>query len=181
MCITIRPQHMHDFNFFSSRPINPAEAWLRVDCDDTVLFRSKMEASALTLRNFCEGPKWVVAVIVDQLGLASYVVQVHGGQKWKRHVDHLRDTTGLSAELELTGPEDDMSDVLVWPLVNSSSTNHPHRQSNTTLQQLDSERNKILDNWTKPMIEPNVEFPDALGNLDFGRKYFCRISSVRLL
>ena len=92
-----------------------------------------MEASALTLKNFCEGPKWVFAVVVDQLGLVSYVVRVHGGQKWKRHVDHLRDATGMSAELELTGPEDDMSDVPLRPLVNTSSTNGPHRQSNTTL------------------------------------------------
>ena len=38
-----------------------------------------------------------------------------------------------------------------------------------------------LDNWTKPIIEPIVEFADAMGNLDLGRKYLCCISSVLLL
>ena len=52
-------------------------------------------------------------------------------------MDHLHDASGLSAKLELTGAEDDMSDVSVRPLVNSSSTYQPHRQSNTTSQQLD--------------------------------------------
>ena len=41
-------------------------------------------------RNFRDGSCWVKAVIADQLGPVSYLVQLENGDYWRRHVDHLR-------------------------------------------------------------------------------------------
>ena len=30
------------------------------------------------------------ATVVDQLGPQSFLVQLHGGETWRRHIDHLR-------------------------------------------------------------------------------------------
>ena len=40
-------------------------------------------------RNLRDGPPWVPGVVVQVLGPLSYVIQVQGGQRWKRHVDYI--------------------------------------------------------------------------------------------
>ena len=46
------------------------------------------------VRNFRPaGPKWIPGVILKQTGPVSFVVQVENGLVWKRHVDHLRQST----------------------------------------------------------------------------------------
>ena len=42
------------------------------------------------VRQFRAGPKWIPGTILKQTGPLSYIVKVHNGLEWKRHVDHLR-------------------------------------------------------------------------------------------
>ena len=42
------------------------------------------------VRNFCAGDKWIAGTIMERTGPLSYLVQVTGGQMWKRHIDQLR-------------------------------------------------------------------------------------------
>ena len=42
------------------------------------------------IRNLCPGDKWIPGTIIERTGPLSYLVQVAGGQTWKRHIDHLR-------------------------------------------------------------------------------------------
>ena len=42
-------------------------------------------------RSFGSGSNWVSGVIVWQLGPVTYPVNVSKGQRWKRHVDHLKE------------------------------------------------------------------------------------------
>ena len=41
--------------------------------------------------NLRPGPKWIPGTIVGRNGPLSYVVQVEGGQVWKRHIEQLRE------------------------------------------------------------------------------------------
>ena len=41
-------------------------------------------------RNYRDGPKWMVGVVVECKGPLSYVVQVNHGMLWRRHLDQLR-------------------------------------------------------------------------------------------
>ena len=52
--------------------------------------------------NMREGPKWRPGVVVEQLGPLTYLVEVQGGLKWKRHSGHLRDGSGVPPELLTT-------------------------------------------------------------------------------
>ena len=48
-----------------------------------------------------DGPPWVPGVVVKVLGPLSFVIQVQGGQRWKRHVGHIREGPSmLSVTLE---------------------------------------------------------------------------------
>ena len=43
-------------------------------------------------RNHRPGPDWIPGTIVDVLGPVTYVVEIEeGGQRWKRHIDQLKD------------------------------------------------------------------------------------------
>ena len=42
------------------------------------------------VRNLRPGDKWIPGTIIERTGPLSYLVQVAGGQTWKRHIDHLR-------------------------------------------------------------------------------------------
>ena len=58
----------------------------------------------LTVRNFGDGPQWVPGGIVKVLRQLSYVVQVRCGQRWKQHVDHIREgpsVQSLNPEAEI--------------------------------------------------------------------------------
>lgn len=40
-------------------------------------------------RNLRRGPRWVLGTVIERKGPLTYLVQVIGGAIWKRHVDHL--------------------------------------------------------------------------------------------
>ena len=44
-------------------------------------------------KNLLAGPRWRKGVICDKLGSRSYLVEVHGGELWRRHIDQLRTGT----------------------------------------------------------------------------------------
>jgi len=49
-------------------------------------------------RNLRDGPRWVLGTIVERRGPLSYLVQVADGVIWRRHVDHLLETTDSPQE-----------------------------------------------------------------------------------
>ena len=52
--------------------------------------RSFQIGQSVWARNYRDGPDWVPATIVDQLGPLSYLVRLQQGELWRRHIDHLR-------------------------------------------------------------------------------------------
>ena len=40
-------------------------------------------------RNFLSDPKWISGTIIGQQGPLSYLVQIRGGRRWRRHADQL--------------------------------------------------------------------------------------------
>ena len=47
------------------------------------------------VRNLRPGPEWVPAVVVEQLGPVSYLVETADHQLWRRHQDHLKEFRDL--------------------------------------------------------------------------------------
>ena len=65
--------------------------------------------------NMREGSKWRPGVVVEQLGPLTYLVEVQGGFKWKRHSDHLCDGSGVPPALQVTNSDEDISDDTYYP------------------------------------------------------------------
>ena len=73
------------------------------------------------MRNLRSGPKWIPGVIVQKLGPVTYMVQVDGGERLKKHVDQIR-RQGIRGEdtiEEFPGPEvvEELDDLEVEQLV----------------------------------------------------------------
>ena len=54
-------------------------------------------------KNLCPGPNWIPAVVEQRLGPLSYLVKTQNGQKWRRHVDHLKE---IPSEQASDSPEE---------------------------------------------------------------------------
>ena len=65
--------------------------------------------------NMREGLKWRPGVVVEQLGLLTYLVEVQGGFKWKRHSDYLRDGSAVPTDLQVTDLDEEISDDTYYP------------------------------------------------------------------
>jgi len=52
------------------------------------------------VHDLCPGDKWVPETIIERTGPLSYLVQVSGGQTWKKHIGHLRQMTDSPQEEE---------------------------------------------------------------------------------
>ena len=52
-------------------------------------------------RNLQQGPRWRQGVICDKLGPRSYLVELEGGELWRRHIDQLH--TGTAPPAQMTG------------------------------------------------------------------------------
>ena len=57
-------------------------------------------------RNLRPGPKYVTGVVVQKLGLLSYLVEVGDGLVWRRHVDHLKELASTT-----TGDKDKLNQI----------------------------------------------------------------------
>ena len=57
---------------------------------------------SVMVQNMSVGPTWMTGIVVDKIGPLSYIVQVPGGRRWKRHVNHLRDSDLPVTELATT-------------------------------------------------------------------------------
>lgn len=58
--------------------------------------------------NMREGPKWRPGVVVEQLGPLTYLVEVKGGFKWKKRIDHLRDGSGVPTDLQVNDLDEEI-------------------------------------------------------------------------
>ena len=101
--------------------------------------------------NMREGPKWRPGVVVEQLGPLTYLVEVQGGLKWKRHSDHLRDGSGVPPELLTTDlNEENLDDTYYPPQSNSVPTSNDSSMDHSpdiSLQQSStvSSQNKVRE------------------------------------
>ena len=98
--------------------------------------------------NMREGPKWRSGVVVEQLGPLTYLVEVQGGLKWKRHSDHLRDGSGVPPELLTTDLNDEILDDTYYPnSVPSSNDSSMDHSPDISLQQSStiSSQNKVRE------------------------------------
>ena len=53
--------------------------------------RSELDTLCMWAMNFQGKPKWIAAVVENQLGPLTFVVRLKDGRTWKRHQDHLRE------------------------------------------------------------------------------------------
>ena len=53
--------------------------------------RSFVVGDRVLARNLRPGPDWIRGTIVEVLGPVTYIVEIDGGQRWKRHIDQLKD------------------------------------------------------------------------------------------
>ena len=63
-------------------------------------------------RSLLPGLKWVLGVIIQQLGPLTFLVQVESGATWRRHIDHLRARNGSDAPQPTITPDTD-TDVFI--------------------------------------------------------------------
>ncbi len=59
------------------------------------------------VRNLRPGPQWIPGTIIERRGPVTYLVQVAGDRIWKRHIDHLNETTDT--------PQNQTT--LLWPTI----------------------------------------------------------------
>ena len=53
--------------------------------------RQFLEGDRVFVRTHRPGPDWIRGTIVEVLGPVTFIVEVEGGQRWKRHIDQLKD------------------------------------------------------------------------------------------
>ena len=63
----------------------------KVSHDRRVRDRSFVVGDRVLARNLRPGPDWIPGTIVEVLGPVTYIVEVDGGQRWKRHIEQLKD------------------------------------------------------------------------------------------
>ena len=62
--------------------------------------RTLQLGQAVMVRDFLGREKWVAAVVVQQLGPVSYLLQLPNGTQWRRHVDHVRSVLDVQLRSE---------------------------------------------------------------------------------
>ena len=76
------------------------------------------------VKNTRPGPDWIPAVIAQQLGPVSFLVDVESGLRWKRHIDHIRELADLPMITPQANPQtSDDTDTFISPSLTSASDN----------------------------------------------------------
>ena len=76
------------------------------------------------VKNFRSDPTWIPGVIVQKLAPLTYLVEVQGGLKWRRHVDHIKSLGNKTIIKPTTNENVDMDQ--------ESSDYHPPTPKQTT-------------------------------------------------
>ena len=86
--------------------------------------RSFQIGQKVMVKNMRPGPDWIPAVIAQQLGPVSFLVDVESGLRWKRHIDHIRELADLPMITPQANPQtSDDTDTFISPSLTSSSDN----------------------------------------------------------
>ena len=89
--------------------------------------RSFQIGQKVMVKNMCPGPDWIPAVIAQQLGPVSFLVDVKSGLRWKRHIDHIRELTALPMITPQANPQtSDGTDTFISPSLTSASDSRAH-------------------------------------------------------
>lgn len=98
------------------------------------------ENQAVYIRNFTGEPKWIPAVVLQQLGVRSYVVKTSDGTVTRRHVDHIRQRFSQGGEeLDDATPTTSLDPVFVFPEV------HGHERESLTQESTDGTPQESTD------------------------------------
>ena len=91
------------------------------------------------VRNHRAGTDWIPATVIEVLGPITYVVETEeGGQRWKRHIDQLKDWLApASGNAQISPPETESepffpSDTLAEPESNSNTAEQIEHDSEET-------------------------------------------------
>ena len=79
-----------------SQNVRQRQAKQKEQHDQHSRFRRFEIGQSVVAKNFGSGDSWIAGVIAQQLGPLTYLVDVSGGRIWKRHVDHLKDSTSFT-------------------------------------------------------------------------------------
>ena len=119
--------------------------------DTHAKWRSFQESQKVMARNFRPGPKWVPGTIIKQLGPVSFLVRISEGIEWKRHIDHIRDYTGDTADTQpSTAPasSEEPQDADYY--------SYPSREQHSTEQPSDASREDASDENLEPRYPSRV-------------------------
>ena len=79
--------------------------------------------SKVIVKNMHPGPDWIPAVIAQQLGPVSFLVDVESGLRWKRHIDYIRELADLYTTHQANSQTSDDTDAFVSSSMSSASDN----------------------------------------------------------
>ena len=82
------------------------------------------------VKNFHSDPTWVPGVVIQKLAPLTYLVEVQGGLKWKRHIDHIKS-------------------------LGSKEVNEPNNSENTDTDQESSDYHPPTPEQTTPQLNQN--------------------------
>ena len=79
-----------------NREVSSKQAMYKKEHDVHSKLQEFFVGNHVLAKNFLnEGDKWIPGVVVERKGPLSYIVQIQTGAQWRRHVDQLRDGSGL--------------------------------------------------------------------------------------
>ena len=105
--------------------VNTAQRMQKANHDKKAKETQYLIGQNVMAKNFRNGPKWLPGVIVEQLGILTFLVQLDNGMFWKRHVDQLRhlDDTPREVTVPLSSPEVTSSETFYSANVDEEAPN----------------------------------------------------------
>ena len=95
-------------------------------------FRTVRVGDRVLVRDFRSSDKWIPAVVVEELGPVTFIVETDEGQRWKRHLDQIKSwiTRTVHTSPPETGVED--ADDLAESQTDTPAVETPLDNSDTT-------------------------------------------------
>ena len=116
------------FHPSDNQQVNNKQADQKAYHDRKARERSLRIGQRVVVRNQIPGRPWVPGIVEEMQGPLTYLIHLNTGQRWKRHVDHVREIGGSNDELdEQISSRTNDTEVFDAPMPtdNSSTNNTP--------------------------------------------------------
>ena len=110
------------------------------------------------VRNFLGSTKWVEGTVSKRVGPLTYLIQLPRGVTWKRHVDHIRERTGVSGDSSSSGGEEGEHEGHDWVVPSGTTETETPTESVEAEVAAESAERTSLDFSREPSI-PLVPVP----------------------